>query len=388
MPATSTRRTFIDVHVLQTVPPSCINRDDNGSPKTATYGGVVRHRVSSQAWKRATRNEFNRHLDTSELGERTLLAVERIAKRVQELDATITEDDAAELAKTVLNEAGVKTKEPKTPKNADEPTDKVNHEVTGYLVFLSRAQVNALAELAVTAHRTGTKVSKKDAKNAFTQQNSIDVALFGRMIADAPETNVDAACQVSHAISVHGVSPEFDYFTAVDDNLGPDNVGAGMIGTVEFVSSTLYRYATINAELLSKNLGSDEAAIRAVEAFINAFVVSMPTGKQNTFANRTRPGMVLVEIRDDQPTNLVAAFERPVDSEAGRLSEAAKRLVEHAIAEDDGYGTAPLRSGVLVADPEVLEETESILARATKVTMSELTELVTNTLHERLGSDA
>ena len=44
---------YVDIHVLQTVPPSCVNRDDTGSPKTAVYGGVRRARVSSQAWKRS-----------------------------------------------------------------------------------------------------------------------------------------------------------------------------------------------------------------------------------------------------------------------------------------------------------------------------------------------
>lgn len=36
------KRLYVDFHVLQTVPPSCINRDDTGSPKTAIYGGVTR----------------------------------------------------------------------------------------------------------------------------------------------------------------------------------------------------------------------------------------------------------------------------------------------------------------------------------------------------------
>jgi len=33
---------FIDFHVLQLVPPSCINRDDTGSPKSARFGGGER----------------------------------------------------------------------------------------------------------------------------------------------------------------------------------------------------------------------------------------------------------------------------------------------------------------------------------------------------------
>ena len=55
---------FIDFHVLQLVPPSCINRDDTGSPKSARFGVVERHRVSSQARKRAVRNDLSAHLNS------------------------------------------------------------------------------------------------------------------------------------------------------------------------------------------------------------------------------------------------------------------------------------------------------------------------------------
>lgn len=46
---------YVDIHVLQTVPSSNINRDDTGAPKTAVYGGTTRSRVSSQSWKKAIR---------------------------------------------------------------------------------------------------------------------------------------------------------------------------------------------------------------------------------------------------------------------------------------------------------------------------------------------
>jgi CRISPR system Cascade subunit CasC len=141
---TSAPRTFIDIHVLQTVPPSCINRDDTGSPKSAVFGGVSRARVSSQAWKRATRTEFNNHLDVSELGERTVRLVERIAKRIIEIDASIDAERATELASDVLKEAGIKVK---VEKKKDEDGE-TRH--TGYLIFLSRAQINALAQIGVS----------------------------------------------------------------------------------------------------------------------------------------------------------------------------------------------------------------------------------------------
>lgn len=377
---TSAPRTFIDFHVLQTVPPSCINRDDTGSPKTATYGGVRRHRVSSQAWKKATRADFNDRLDLSEVGERTLRVVERIAARMHELDPALEDTQCDDFATQALEATGVKVKVEK--KKADGVESEQRR--TGYLVFLSRAQIDALARIGVAA-ANGEKLDKREAKRAFSDQNSVDVALFGRMIADAPDLNVDAACQVGHAISVHAATSEFDYFTAVDDNSPDDNVGAGMIGTVEFVSSTLYRYATIDAAQLSQNLGSPDAAVRAVEAFARSFLLSMPTGKQNTFANRTRPGVVLVEVREDQPVNLSGAFEDPIRSDGGILPLAAGELVKRALAEDASFGSAPARSAILVSDPATQDAVAPILERAESTTLDELVALLSSTIGERLG---
>lgn len=376
-------RTFIDLHVLQTVPPSCINRDDTGSPKTATFGGVTRARVSSQAWKKATRDEFRRevNVDLDLVGERTLRVAERIAKRMRERDPELSVEQSQSAASAALEAAGIKVKLEKKKKGSDgEASEELR---TGYLVFLSRAQIDALAEIGLEVAR-GEKADKRRAKQAFTDDNAVAVALFGRMIAEAPDLNVDAACQVSHALSVHAATPEFDYFTAVDDNADESNAGAGMIGTVEFVSATLYRYATIDAERLVENLGSKEAAISAVQAFIRAFLLSMPTGKQNTFANRTRPGLVLLEVRDDQPVNLSAAFEEPIASRGGVLSKAAERLLSRAVAEDEVYGVAPVRSAVLIADTAARERVAPILGRAREANLEELVALTTETLRERL----
>lgn len=382
---TTPARTFIDIHVLQTVPPSCINRDDTGSPKTAMFGGVTRARVSSQAWKKATRDAFRaqHEIDVDLVGERTVRVVERIAEHMRKLSPETSEEAALEAAGTVLTATGIKSKSEK--KKVDE-NETVEEHKTSYLVFLSRAQIEALAALGLETLQGGS-VDKKRAKQALTDEHAVAVALFGRMIADAPDLSVDAACQVSHAISVHPVSNEYDYFTAVDDNSSEDHAGAGMIGTVEFVSSTLYRYATIDAVRLAENLGSTAAAISAVESFIRAFLLSMPTGKQNTFANRTRPGTVLLEIREDQPVNLSAAFEDPIRSEHGVLSKAAGRLVAQALAEDAMFSTAPVRSAILAADPAAKTQVEPILSRAEDVNLDQLLTVATSTLRERLQGE-
>ena len=101
-------RTIIDIDILQTVPPSNINRDDTGSPKTAVYGGVRRARVSSQAWKRATRLAFADLLDKDNLGTRTKRVVELLAERIREKDAEVTPERAEELAAVVFKAAGIK----------------------------------------------------------------------------------------------------------------------------------------------------------------------------------------------------------------------------------------------------------------------------------------
>lgn len=335
-------RTIVDIHVLQTVPPSNLNRDDTGSPKTARYGGVVRARVSSQAWKRGSRTAFADVLDRRDLGVRTKRLVELIGDEIATLEPAL-QDRAPALAKEVLTAAGIKVAVPKGKKDVPEES--------GYLVFFSHRQIAGLAELAVHAAKEAGEgkvtIDKKDAKARADAEHSVDVALFGRMVADATDLNVDAAAQVAHALSVHSVENEYDYFTAVDDHKAEDDeedAGAGMIGTVEFNSSTLYRYATVDVDRLRENLGDNEATRRAVEAFVRAFVLSMPTGKQNTFANRTLPDAVLVVLRETQPINLVGAFEEPIDDRraGSRVTTAIARLAQQVTEVHDAFAETPV----------------------------------------------
>lgn len=334
-------RTIVDIHVIQTVPPSNLNRDDTGSPKTATYGGVRRSRVSSQAWKRATRLDFDRYLDQSDLGVRTKRVVELLADEVGKQAPDLAER-GGEIATAVLTGAGIKLSKPR----------RGDTEESNYLIFLSRRQIESLAELGVKAARDGESltVDKKAVKDVVKAGNSIDVALFGRMVADDTDLNVDAAAQVAHAISVHPVETEYDYFTAVDDHKKDDSeedAGAGMIGTVEFNSATLYRYATVDVDALVDNLGDATATVRAVTAFVRSFTTSIPTGKQNTFANRTLPDAVVVTLRQDQPVSYVGAFEDAVVDDNGRVTAAADRLARYAVDVEDAFGGKPDRSWVV-----------------------------------------
>ncbi|MEV0633807.1 type I-E CRISPR-associated protein Cas7/Cse4/CasC [Streptomyces sp. NPDC050619] len=361
-------RIFLDVHALQTVPPSNLNRDDTGAPKSAVYGGVPRARVSSQAWKRATRTYFgDEHLlDPSELGVRTKKVAEVLAERIVSLDSSL-EGTALALAAEVIEAAtGSKIEVPKRKAGAAKDGEDDPAPQSKYLMFLSARQLDGLAELAVDGAGgikayLKTKDNKARAKAIADTRHSVDIALFGRMVADSADINVDAAVQVAHAISVHRVENESDYYTAVDDQNTDAEPGAGMIGVVDFNSATLYRYAAIAVHQLGENLGQGlrddepitEPVRRAVEAFLHGFVASLPTGKINTFGHHTLPDAVIVKLRTTRPISFVAAFEEPVVSElgGGHVREAAGRLaeyipdIERAYGDDESTRTWVLRVG-------------------------------------------
>lgn len=362
---------FIDYYVLQTVPPSNLNRDDQGSPKTGYYGGVQRARVSSQAWKRPVRVQFRETATDSILGIRTKRVLEVLTERIEK-NSDAEHDEAETLAKAVLGAVGIKLATPRTRGDEPQPDE------AGYLVFLSNRQFDRLAEFAISARGDDAAATiaaaKKELKGIVKQDASIDVALFGRMVADDTDLNVDAAAQVAHAISVHAVVPEADYFTAVDDrkeDSAAEDAGAAMIGTVEFNSSTLYRYATVNLNHLQRNLGDAEATRIAVEAFTRGFITTIPSGKQNTFAHQTLPDLVVVCIRETQPVNLVGAFERAVTGDYVR--EAAKALVARAQEIDEAYGTTPSASWAIT----VGEATAAAAALASSGQSSSLDSLLT-----------
>lgn len=336
------KRLYVDIHVLQTVPPSCVNRDDTGSPKTAVYGGTTRARVSSQAWKRAVRRMFMERMAEADVGIRTKYVYDLL---VEEIRALVPDANAETLAEEVLKTVGLPVKGKK-----DEP------KVTEVLFFFSMAQIKALARLAVEE-----AMDKHSLQKALNDAPALDVLLFGRMVAKNVELNTDAACQVAHAISTHTVHNEYDYFTAVDDRSPEDNAGAAHLDTVEFNSSTLYRYATVCVSDLANAMNGDAA--QAVCDFVDAFIASMPTGKQNTFANRTLPDFVYVTIRDDQPVNLVGAFEKPVVAGTeGYVQHSVDALVAYAGKVYASFADAPAAAWV-TANADVADDFAQRLPR-------------------------
>jgi len=375
-------RSYVDIHVLQTVPPSNLNRDDAGSPKQATYGGVKRARVSSQAWKRATRQAFfeQGHLSKEVLGTRTKRMATLLSQRLIDLGG-IDAESASRIASVLLRDLKGK---------------KGNVTEKDVLLFFGRPQLEQLikpikddlprlAELDEAA--LDQALSGVSAYAAVREGHSIDVALFGRMIADIPALNVDAATQVAHAISTHAVDTEFDYYTAVDDENREDETGAGMIGTIEFNSSTLYRYATVGLHQLMDNLSDSEAAAEALRLFLIAFVTSMPSGHQNSFAHHSTPNLVTVAVRDDQPVNLASAFERPVRAlNDGLVSESVERLADElrTAAQSWGFRPAVLASTYRAPEHGVGEKVAESLGAS--VPFQQVVATVVAAARERLAS--
>lgn len=304
-----TKNLFMDVNAIQTLPPSNINRDDTGSPKTAQYGGTRRSRVSSQSWKRAIRSYFLENSEDGNVGVRSYKIPDYIASKIRKIDSSINDEEALKMADDILKEAGVKTKNFKTTA----------------LFFLGNSQAEKLARAAVD------KIKDKNLlKEMLKDDPAVDIALFGRMVADDPSLNEDASCQVAHAISTHSVETEFDFFTAVDDLQEETNAGAGMLGTIEYNSSTLYRYANVAVHEFVRQLSDKEETINALKLFVEAFAKSLPTGKVNTFANTTIPSFIMVTLREDRPVNLVSAFENPVKAykNEGFVEESVEKLLK------------------------------------------------------------
>lgn len=265
-------------------------------------------------------------------------------------------------------------------------------------MFLSARQRDGLAELAIEGREDikaflKDKDNKAKAKSIADTHHSVDIALFGRMVADGADINVDAAAQVAHAISVHEVENESDYYTAVDDKNPEEETGAGMIGTVEFNSATLYRYAAVDVDLLRKNLGEGlredepvtEPLRRAVEAFVRGFVESLPTGKINTFGNHTLPDAVIVKLRSARPISFVGAFEEPVTAEAGHVAQASARLAEYVPQVERAYGAADDVDTWVV---RVGEHTAKLSGLGAEVTLPELVEQVGAAIAQRQAPQA
>lgn len=347
-------KTLIEVHALQNFAPSNLNRDDTGAPKDAMFGGTRRARVSSQCLKRAIRQYF------SELVEKKVLASADTAYRTKRILDALTkaliekgrsESESVDKARLALAAVELSVKEDGKSQ---------------YLLFLGQREVAGIADLINTkwddikdtetpvpdgkkpgkakkaAAQSADPEFKKAMDKLFDGGKALDVALFGRMLADMPKKNQYASCQVAHAISTHSIDREFDFYTAVDDLKPEDTAGADMMGTVEYNSACFYRYAVVDWEKLVENLQNDKAlAAKGLRAFLEGFVIAEPSGKQNSFAAHNPPEFVAISVRHDSaPRSLANAFEVAIRAKAGEslTGKSAEELVKKAKSLKDALG--------------------------------------------------
>ncbi len=313
---------------------------------------------------------------------RTKRIVDALKERLQPHLANangFSDENLLKAIEAAINCIGVGDKKVKVEK--DKKTGQLKTDV---LLFLSPLEIESLAVVIEgsfdsllkvkvppeTAKLVTDAIVGKENKSRLT----LDIALFGRMLAVMPEKNQNAACQVAHAISTHAVEREFDFYTAVDDLKPEDTAGADMIGTVEFNSACYYRYAVVDWEKLVENLQDDtDLAAKGLRAFLQGFVEAEPTGKQNSFAAHNPTEFVAISVRrNTAPRNLANAFETAIrvkrDESLTRKSAEAlatkaselqaayggdgETLVLNLVkANLDGYGTA------LPSLQEILDQT-------------------------------
>lgn len=338
-------KTLIEIHALQNFAPSNLNRDDTGAPKDALFGGTRRARVSSQCLKRAVR-EYFKEQNKKWVADRTKRVVdalkERLTPTLKNMDG-FTDTNLVKAIEVAISNLG-SSKKIKVDKERK----------TDVLLFLSPGEISSLGKVIAESYAELLKGKfsedlVRSLNDTIDGENksrlSVDVALFGRMLAVMPEKNQNAACQVAHAISTHAVEREFDFYTAVDDLKPGDTAGADMMGTVEFNSACFYRYAVVDWEKLVKNLhGDTKLAAEGLQAFLDGFVVAEPTGKQNTFAAHNPPEFISVSVRrNTAPRNLANAFETAVrvKKDESLTKESTTRLSAKAVALDKLYGTPP-----------------------------------------------
>jgi CRISPR system Cascade subunit CasC len=370
---------FIELHILQNFAPSNLNRDDTGNPKDTEFGGVRRARVSSQAVKRAIRTHdvFRKSIQT-DIGFRTRYLTRKLNELLGDSKKSVEESAAISRAIAALFTSKKGKMDTDNPDRTTVPVYLAISDaewlkteiVKKWDELLEASKVQIADDNGDEGEDSDKKKKKKKVKAPLAlseivdglvartskQAGAPDIALFGRMLADRPETNVDAACQVAHAISTHRVNMEMDFFTAVDDLQKDDETGASMMGVIAFNSACFYRYARIDWDLLVKNLDGDkELARKTVEGFLRAAALAIPSGKQNSFAAQNLPDFMLGVTRmDGQSWSLANAFETPVKPgrDGGLMSTSIQKLNEYWKKLNKVYGGDGITTATLSVDGE------------------------------------
>lgn len=314
---------IVEFHILQSFPVSCLNRDDVGTPKSATVGGASRARVSSQCWKRQVRLVMHELGITH--GSRTKLISEMVAKACRAEGAT---GEQAKACGDKIERIFIKKKTEKQPKKGSE--DIIDTPASGdksdTLLFLSPNEITLLAKAFRNENFDPDKViTQKDAKKQAKQMaaligdvsqtvDAVDIALFGRMVAQAAELNIEAACSFSHAISTHKSSSEVEFFTALDDLQTENDAGSAHMGSLEFNSATYYRYISLNLGQLYDSLAGQHLS-ESIEAFTKALFLAVPSARQTTQSAASPWEFAKVFVRKGQ--RLQVPFETTVKAKDG-----------------------------------------------------------------------
>lgn len=313
---------FVQLHVLTSYPPSNLNRDDTGRPKTALMGDALRLRISSQSQKRAWRTSdiFETAL-AGHIGTRTKDMGKHVLRML--VAAGVTDKNAREWARKIVGKFGKLKSDKKSDKDEDLQIEQLAH--------FSPEEVEAIEQLARGCASRNAGPAEDELSLLRSPRKAADIAMFGRMLADSPAFNMEAAVQVAHAITVHKSAVEDDYFSAVDDlNNGLTDKGAAHIGERSYGAGLFYLYICIDRALLVENLGGDKAlADKALQAFIHAVTKISPTGMQNSHASRAYASYVLAEKGDQQPRSLAQAYLKPVKPfESEDMLEKAVKAIE------------------------------------------------------------
>lgn len=328
----------IELHILQSFPVSCLNRDDLNSPKTAIFGGVQRARVSSQCWKRAVRETAKEELPLFFQGKRGRLFIEpmKLALKNKGFD----EEKALEVAKEFGEYLA------KLDAEAEKKSG-ILRVKTAY--FTTQNEILKMAQ----AYKEKGEVKKaiKELSPADLK-DAADISLFGRMVASDHALTIEGAAMFSHALSTHKVDNEIDYFSAMEDWPNTD-AGAAITSTLEFNSATYYRFTALNLDMLSDKdhlacLSLDERK-EVVKAFIKATLQSIPVARRNSMNGNVPPSYVLCVIREKgHPVQLVNAFEEPIQSKNGIVKKSIEKIEEEYTKLKNTWGLG----GVEIRMPE------------------------------------
>lgn len=321
----------LELHILQSFPVTCLNRDDVGAPKSAVFGGVQRARVSSQCWKRAIRLMAKELAPESFGGDRTRYIIPALKEALLEKGLN---DEAAEKAAAELADGGLGKKDDK------------HAGAVKTLLYITPMEINAVVSAYCDEpdHAKRVKSAIKALKGSVRDKS--DISLFGRMVADDHSLMVEGAGLFGHAISTHKVSNEIDFFTAVDDLKPEESEGAGHMGSNEFNSACYYRYIALNLDLLKDeshlSVLTDEELKTVVDAFIRASILAVPGARKNSMMGFNPPEYVLGTIREGQPVSLVNAFEEPVKAKGkGYVQSSIEKMEEKFHWMETTYGFKP-----------------------------------------------